>query len=88
LGSSNIWGSLYSKMRDLFVTKCFKRECSIVNKFFRCFLANYDTIDLSNREACDRDCLVYQTFLNYWKKNDWILVLLILFGNLNQRQFF
>jgi hypothetical protein len=41
----NIWNSLYSKMKDLLVTKSSKRNCSIAIKFFRRFIAYcYTTI--------------------------------------------
>jgi hypothetical protein len=36
LWSLNIWDYLYSKMNDWLVTKDPKRDCSIVNNFFRC----------------------------------------------------
>jgi hypothetical protein len=44
-------------MRDLLVTKSPKKDCSIMNEFFKQFIVNYYTIVLSNRE-----CLVYQLF--------------------------
>jgi hypothetical protein len=37
LCSPNIWYSLYYKMNILLDTKCPKKDCSIVNKLFRCF---------------------------------------------------
>jgi hypothetical protein len=36
--SSNIWDSLYSKIKDLLVTKCSKRDHSIVKFFCICFI--------------------------------------------------
>jgi hypothetical protein len=47
---------------DLLVTKCPKRDCTIVNKFFRHFITNCYIIFLSNGETYDWDCLVYQTY--------------------------
>jgi hypothetical protein len=32
--SSNIWDFIYSKIRNLLITKYLKRDCSIVNNFF------------------------------------------------------
>jgi hypothetical protein len=44
--SPNIWDFLYSEIKYLLVTKVPKKDCSIVNKFFRCFLVNCYTIVL------------------------------------------
>jgi hypothetical protein len=67
-------------MNDLLVTKGSKIYCSIVNNFFGWFIVYCYTIVLSNAQACDRDCLVYQFFFFYISlKNDYILILLMLF---------
>jgi hypothetical protein len=50
-------------MKDLLISKNPERDCFIVNKFFRRFKVNSCVIVLSNREAYDKDCLVYQSFL-------------------------
>jgi hypothetical protein len=63
LWSPNIQGFFNSKMTNLLVIKDPKSDCSIVNKFFRCFKANCYTIVLSNGNTCGRDCLVYYSFL-------------------------
>jgi hypothetical protein len=59
--------SLFSKMRDLLVTKSLKIDCYIVKGLkdtkFRRFIANCYTIILSNGEMCNSDWVVYQTFL-------------------------
>jgi hypothetical protein len=46
-----------------------------VNKFFRRFKVNCYTIVLSNGEACDKDCLVYQTFFIFVKKEIFFCVI-------------
>jgi hypothetical protein len=51
LWSSNIWDSLYFRINDLLVTKDPKRYCFIMNKIFRCFIANCYIIVLSNGET-------------------------------------
>jgi hypothetical protein len=66
-------------MNDLLVTKGSKIYCSIVNNFFGWFIVYCYTIVLSNAQACDRDCLVYQIFFYISLKNDYILILLMLF---------
>jgi hypothetical protein len=66
-------------MNDLLVTKGSKIYCSIVNNFFGWFIVYCYTIVLSNAQACDRDCLVYQFFFYISLKNDYILILLMLF---------
>jgi hypothetical protein len=40
-------------MKDLLVIKYSKRDCSIANKFFRCFITNFYIIFLSNEEFED-----------------------------------
>jgi hypothetical protein len=49
-------------MRDLLVTKGPKRYCFIVNKYFRCFIANYYTIVLSNEEVVKEIVLFIKLF--------------------------
>jgi hypothetical protein len=79
LMSLNIWNPYILKWGiNLLVTKGPKQYCFIVNTIYKCFIVNCYTIVLSNWEICDRDCLVYQ-FILYWWKNDYFFVLLMLF---------
>jgi hypothetical protein len=76
-------------MKNLLVTKYPKRDCSIVNKFFRHFIVNCYIINLSNEGARDRNCFVYQIFFYISKKKILLFFNIIdVICNLNRLKFF
>jgi hypothetical protein len=50
-------------MRDLLITKCPIKDCSIVNKILRRFIVNCYTIVLSNENAMIETVLIF--FLHF-----------------------